>query len=510
MLVKKSRFVNIARSLIILFWLLMTGWLIRYEAFPRWFTSSAPGYRSLFKNGPLILDTWMQIEFRNSPIGYSHTWVDSDEASPNATYTLHNQTALNIKLMGQVHGVNVMAGATLDAGYALQKFYAVVSSSVYTTRIEGRKTGNQTFAVRIRTDSGEQTITLTVPDDVILYSPVAEMALAGLKPGESLNLRVLDPVTLSVSDVRVEALRREKLALAGREQETTVLKMIYQGLETLSWMDPAGRILRQETPFGWTMTLCSAQDVLAFKPDASGADDLLTAMAVPSRGQVQNPRTCRMLKIQMNGASLRSQDFASPRQIVDAREDRRVGLTLRAQASPSRVAALGSPAPEALRPFLVSSPALQADHPDMLRQARAIVGNETNSWAAAQAIGDWVYRAIAKKATVSLPSALDVLRQREGDCNEHTYLFVALARAVGLPARIHVGLVYSELDGAPGAFYYHAWPAVYVGEWVELDPTLGQKTVDATHISAVQGEIADQMKLLGLLGQVSVEIVEEQ
>jgi len=62
----------------------------------------------------------------------------------------------------------------------------------------------------------------------------------------------------------------------------------------------------------------------------------------------------------------------------------------------------------------------------------------------------------------------------------------------------------------PGAFYYHAWPSVYVGEWVELDPTLGQKTVDATHISVVKGEIADQLKLLGLMGQVSVEIVEEQ
>src|ERR1035437_6697112 len=265
---------------------------------------------------------------------------------PRSTLSLHdalpiyNQTVFHIKLMGQVQGVNVMAGATLDAGYALQKFYTVISSSVYTTRIEGRKTGDHTFAVSIRTDSGEQTVMLTVPDDVILYSPVTEMALAGLKPGESLGLRVLDPVTLAVSNVRVEALRREKLKSAGREQETTVLKLVYQGLETLSWMDSEGRILRQETPFGWTMTLCSAKDVLAFKQDttgadnSAGADDLLTAMAVPCRGQVQNPRTCQMLKIKMNCASLSPQDFASPRQVVEAQADRRVGLTLRAQAAP--------------------------------------------------------------------------------------------------------------------------------------------------------------------------------
>ena len=66
-------------------------------------------------------------------------------------------------------------------------------------------------------------------------------------------------------------------------------------------------------------------------------------------------------------------------------------------------------------------------------------------------------RSLEKKPTVSLPSALEVLKTRVGDCNEHTALYVAMARSLGLPARIAVGLVYLR-----GAFYYHAWPEVYV------------------------------------------------
>ena len=58
-----------------------------------------------------------------------------------------------------------------------------------------------------------------------------------------------------------------------------------------------------------------------------------------------------------------------------------------------------------------------------------------------------------------------------------------MARALGLPARVAVGLVYLR-----GAFYYHAWPEVYVaqsptlGQWLPVDPTLNQFPADATHV----------------------------
>ncbi len=116
-----------------------------------------------------------------------------------------------------------------------------------------------------------------------------------------------------------------------------------------------------------------------------------------------------------------------------------------------------------------------------------------------------MYRKVKKQPTVSLPSALDVLRNMEGDCNEHTYLFVALARAVGIPAKIKVGLLHTN-----GAFYYHAWPAVFVGRWWELDPTIGQEAVDATHVAILEGETADQLKLLGLVGQLNADVVKQE
>ena len=83
----------------------------------------------------------------------------------------------------------------------------------------------------------------------------------------------------------------------------------------------------------------------------------------------------------------------------------------------------------------------------------------TGTRARAEQLTRYVNGLLEKKPTVSLPSAREVLRTKVGDCNEHTALYVAMARAAGIPARVAVGLVYVR-----GAFYYHAWPEVYLNE----------------------------------------------
>jgi hypothetical protein len=41
-----------------------------------------------------------------------------------------------------------------------------------------------------------------------------------------------------------------------------------------------------------------------------------------------------------------------------------------------------------------------------------------------------------------------------------------------------------------------------------MDPTLGANLVDATYLCLLSGEIGDQLKLLGILGRISVDVVE--
>ena len=156
-------------------------------------------------------------------------------------------------------------------------------------------------------------------------------------------------------------------------------------------------------------------------------------------------------------------------------------------------------------PYLANTPFLQTTDSRMHARARSVAGNWTNSLEAATALYEWVHRRVEKKSTVSLPSALDVLLRMEGDCNEHTYLFVALARSIGIPAKIRVGLTLHE-----GLFYYHAWPEVWPGRWVAVDPTFGQFPADAAHLRFVIGGLARQVELIRLIGRLRLDVVSSE
>jgi transglutaminase-like putative cysteine protease len=156
------------------------------------------------------------------------------------------------------------------------------------------------------------------------------------------------------------------------------------------------------------------------------------------------------------------------------------------------------------RETLESEPLIQSDDPLIQAEARRAVGRwARNPKEAAARLTNRVDRMLSKSVTFSIPSALQVLESRQGDCNEHTVLYVAMARALGLPARTAVGLVYLD-----GSFFYHAWPEVWLGEWVAVDPTFGQYPADAAHIRFVVGGLAQQVEIIRLIGRLNIEVLE--
>src|SRR6185503_13354494 len=141
--------------------------------------------------------------------------------------------------------------------------------------------------------------------------------------------------------------------------------------------------------------------------------------------------------------------------------------------------------------YLAAEPFIESDAPEIRAEAETAIHGAADARARAEKLTRYVNALLDKKPTVSLPSAREVLRTKVGDCNEHTALYVAMARSIGIPSRIAVGLVFMH-----GAFYYHAWPEVYLTErggkglWIPVDPTLNQFPADATHLRLARGGLA--------------------
>jgi transglutaminase-like putative cysteine protease len=210
------------------------------------------------------------------------------------------------------------------------------------------------------------------------------------------------------------------------------------------------------------------------------------------------PETVSLVELRLGGPALAGFDLNGDRQHLSGDT-----LTIRREAPAALRATYRLPATQpALRPFLEPEPLVQSDDPRLQAQARQIVGRTRRPDVAAELLTRWVYEHVRKGVSLSVPSALDVYQSRRGDCNEHTVLFVALARAVGLPARTAAGLVYLD-----GSFYYHAWPEVYLGRWVAVDPTLGQVPADAAHVRFTVGGLARQIELIRLIGQLSIDVL---
>ena len=154
------------------------------------------------------------------------------------------------------------------------------------------------------------------------------------------------------------------------------------------------------------------------------------------------------------------------------------------------------------RAELAAEPLIQSNNRDIAGLARRIAGAERDPRIVAEKLNRWVHDSLRKRITVGVPNAVQVLRTRSGDCNEHTQLYLALARSLGLPARSAAGLA---LVG--GKFYYHAWPEVYLGRWVAVDPTFGQFPADAAHLRFVAGGLTRQGELLRLVGNLRIEVL---
>jgi transglutaminase-like putative cysteine protease len=445
---------------------------------------------------------WRGVYYRGEKIGFTVSQVQvTDEG-----FELQEDGRLQFSLLGSTTAAVLKTTARVDKAFGLQSFDFSLDPGTGPMSIKGRLNGLD-LSLEIGSASGSRTETrrLTEPPALML-SVGRRLAAEGLTAGTKKGWMVFDPATMRNAPVAIAIGAREVVTVKDRSPMPAFkVDMTFSGLTTTSWITDTGEIVREESPMGLITILETQQQATAMAVSNRMRVDMLEAAAIVPENEtrplrfIAEGRDVTRLRVRLEHADLSDPELQGAGQRVDGNL---IELTdarqLKAAAQPADLAR-----------FLVAEPFIESDAPEIRAEAEKMVAGITGTRARAERLTREVNQLLEKKPTVSLPSALEVLRTRVGDCNEHTALFVALARSIGIPARINVGLAYVR-----GAFYYHAWPEVYIDEgggrglWLPVDPTFNQFPADATHVRLARGGLEKQAAILPLIGKAQMTITE--
>ena len=443
-------------------------------------------------------EDWMGTYFQGKKLGFTRVqtrWslqgieVDSTVFFQIRSKSIDQSTTINQK-------------TRLGPDFKLRSFSLLQEITGHRQQVEGRVEGNRLiYRIKSRGFDKEKSIEFppgTLPSSTFLLNLLAN----GLKVGQKGTLSLfLEPFQMLV-DLEYEVLRKDNLEYEGKSVETFAIKQKIEGIETTLWVAGDGSVIKETTNQGFASFKESAE--VAQKLDEPLTVSSIITMSLVKPDQPIN-RSVRVREIIFHLQPLRSPDLIpeDQRQKILKTEQLpngfyRATLQVKTELEQSFSSGLGKPDSK----YLEDSAQVQSRHPMIRALARELAGDKRNVWQVAKDINRWVYRNLAKEL-VDTVTALDALHERRGECQSHTYLFTAVARAAGIPTRIVNGLVYSqEYSG----FLYHAWPEVYVGEWRALDPTFGQDVVDATHIKLTEGTQDGPFRLMEFVGKLKISI----
>ena len=484
-----ARPANFIKAAIVIFWLVMLFLLVhRIHLIPR---IELPPSEELSDS-----ESWMSIYFQGQKVGFTERAL----ARTQDGYLLNQNTYMLLNLMGQVEELRTLTSARLSEDMAVVSFNFLMSAGPVRYQLSGQLNGLE-FEL-VSTTGGNVTHSKIRLEEVprLAAGLMPYLTRHGLEVGRKFKVPIFDPSTLSAKAVVVAVEDKEKLLVDGETIEAFRIRMDYMDTQSYTWVDSEGRTIKEEGLLGLSMVRTTEEKAKEGIVGRADLADLVAATSAPTTGSIADPRQTRYLKARLRGIDLSGFELDGGRQRLegDIVEVFREKVDVTEESVPDKTS-------EEFASYLTPDSFIQSRHPKIIHQARTLAGGIKSPLEIVERITNWVFESLVKRPTMSVPSAVDVLETKVGDCNEHAVLSAALLRAAGVPTRVAVGVLYYS-----GRFYYHAWIEVYWGQWMAVDPLLGQIPADATHIRFLTGGLDRQTEMIRVIGRLEVDIIESR
>jgi hypothetical protein len=437
-------------------------------------------------------ETWMNIFQQGERIGYAHRQFFKTVEG----YRIFESVFMQINLMGMVQDVRFKTEGNFHHDLTLSSFDFELQSSLFHFKARGVLKG-KILTLFTGKRGLEQKIDFPIEKKTYLSVGILEALIhENLKPGYSRTLHIFDPTTVTQRPVKVDVLSEETIQIMGRQERAKKVSVHFMGVPQFAWIGENGTVLKEEGPLGIRLEQVTKDEALN-KMTLSQSADLAEIVSIPANKILHDVSQLKELKIKIDGIEDGEIFLNGDRQSLKNNI-----LTIRRESLSNLPSSIkGEKVFVDGKTYLESTPFIQSDHPEIQAKVREIVSPDDPAIVKAKKLVTWVNEKIQKRPVLSVPNALETLRYKVGDCNEHAVLLAALARASGIPAQVEAGLVYQK-----GRFYYHAWNVLYLGTWITADSVMGQLPADVTHIRFVRGT-EQQIDLVRMIGRVRLEIL---
>lgn len=449
-------------------------------------------------------ESWMGAYVGESKVGYLSLKITSAEMDGVSGYKVESVIKNHLTVLGADLTQIVNTVVFTDSKYNPLREEFSMSSGGKTTTVNAKFLKDRIDCV-ISAGSGASEKTVPIPEGTSL---VGDAMFAMIDPlpemGKEYDLHYFNPLTLAIEDLKVRVERKETITVGGESRDTIVMKNSTPMGDMTIWQEPDGDVVRVDAIMGIRMLRESKEQAISGLD--GGGEDFAVRTRVKTDKPIPSPRSAKVVDLVMTGLDDPSMAISDSRQKVKPVTGREGAMSFRITAdgaAPTRPLNRPVKKPE-LAEYLAPTPYVDFDSPDVKQQAAEIVGDEKSSYAACSKLRSWLHSNVKVKADIGITrSASDVLKSKMGVCRDYAVLFAAMARSVGIPAKVVSGLVYLN-DG----FYYHAWVECYVGKWVAFDATQESDFVDATHIKLAEGDATTMFALAKVIGNLGAEIKE--
>lgn len=452
--------------------------------------------------GPTEIEFWEVHQIGGKRVGYGRTAIrpltENHPGAPGEPLVrIEALSHMTFQRAGQEVKVEVQIASTETAGgRLLDMSVTMAQGSMLIQQTRGQVRGDH---LELTTTTQGKTVTTAIPwaaDVGGLLAGEQSLWRSPMQPGQRRTIRAMVPGINQVGTSEMAAGSYEAVEILGRTYrllriDVTTTFADGQSYHSTLWVDRHGDILRKREEAMNLESFRVPKEVALAESDQAPFD-LVLGMSVPLDRRLPHPHQTKRLRylLTLDGGDPATVFPSGDSQRVEALGSHTAVVTVYAVRpdQPGNPQAPRDPPSDEDRQ---ANNLIQSDDPTIVTLAKRAAGSQRDPWQMAVALERFARQYITSTDySQAFATAAQVAQTRTGDCTEHAVLLAALARASGIPARVAVGLVYTEQTGGP-ALGYHMWNELYLnGRWVPMDATLGQGGIGAAHLKLSHSSLA--------------------